>query len=92
MAKWTVRFAKDAARTLKKMDRGQANMLLGWIEKNLEGTDEPRQHGKALRGNLRESWRYRVGDYRLIANLDDGTVTILVLRVGHRRDVYERQG
>ena len=66
-----------------------AALILGWVRKNLEGTDDPRRHGKALTGNLGGRWRYRVGDYRLLARIDDGRVLILVLHVGHRREIYE---
>jgi len=86
---YTVRYEKQAQKTLKKMDKHQAMLILSWVTKNLEGTDSPRIHGKGLVGNKSGQWRYRIGDYRLLANIDDETITILVLEIGHRRDVYK---
>lgn len=87
--KYTVRYEKNAQKALKKMDRHQAQLILSWISKNLEGTDSPRIHGKSLVGNKSDQWRYRIGDYRLLTNISDETITILVLEVGHRRDIYK---
>ena len=87
--KYTVEFSKEALKDLKKPEKPTAALILGWVRKNLEGTDDPRRHGKALTGNLGGRWRYRVGDYRLLARIDDGRVLILVLHVGHRREIYE---
>lgn len=58
-------------------------MLLGWVRKNLEGCEDPRQHGKGLTANKSGQWRYRVGDYRIIAEIDDGKIIIMVLTIGH---------
>ena len=86
---WHVEFTKDALKQLKKLDRPQAALILGWIRKNLEGCEDPRVHGKGLTADRSGQWRYRVGDYRVIAHLEDGRVTILVLDIGHRREVYD---
>ena len=90
MKTYRVLFEKAATRTLSKMDRAQANLIVGWITKNLDGCENPRLHGKALQGNHRDKWRYRVGDYRLIAHISDTEITILILNIGHRRDIYKR--
>ncbi|HLR67918.1 MAG TPA: type II toxin-antitoxin system RelE/ParE family toxin [Virgibacillus sp.] len=66
------------------MDKHQAGIIMAWIKKNLVGTTDPKEHGKGLTANRTEEWRYRIGDYRLIAHIDDEKVTILVLEVGHR--------
>ena len=87
--KYSVRYEKNAQRALKKMDKHQALLIMSWISKHLEGTDSPRTHGKGLVKNKSGQWRYRIGDYRLLANIDDDTITILVLEIGHRRDVYK---
>lgn len=71
------------------MDRHQAMMILSWISKNLYGTDVPRVHGKGLVGNRSGQWRYRIGDYRLLAVIDDETITILVLEIGHHKEIYQ---
>lgn len=83
-----VQFTKAATRQLKKLDRQTAALILGWVRKNLEGCENPRQHGKGLSGNLKGCWRYRVGHYRLIADIQDGRLVILLLEVGHRSQVY----
>ncbi|EAC3456864.1 type II toxin-antitoxin system RelE/ParE family toxin [Listeria monocytogenes] len=85
-----VRFEKEAQKVLKKMDRFQAKLILSWIEKHIEGSDNPRQHGKSLVGNRVGQWRYRVGDYRLIAEIQDNEVIVLILNIGHRRDIYDK--
>lgn len=71
------------------MDKHQALLIMEWIQKNLVKCTNPRQHGKGLTANRSVEWRYRIGDYRLIANINDKTITILVLEIGHRKDVYK---
>lgn len=83
-----VEFSERARKDLKKLDRYTAAMLLGWIRKNLEGCEDPRQHGKGLTANRSGQWRYRIGDYRLLAEIQEEKVVILVLQVGHRSDIY----
>ena len=80
----TARFNKE----FKKLDKYTQRLIKAWIEKNLVGTEDPRQHGKGLTANRSGQWRYRIGDYRLICNIDDGRLVILALSVGHRREVY----
>lgn len=83
-----VELTEQARKALKKMDRQTANMLTAWIRKNLEGCTDPRQHGKGLTANRSGQWRYRVGDYRIIADIQDDKIVILILTIGHRREVY----
>lgn len=90
MSKYTVEFTKEALRQLKKLDKYTAMMIVAWVRKNLEGCENPRQHGKGLTANRSGQWRYRVGDYRLIAEIQDSRIVILILNVGHRRDVYHQ--
>ena len=85
---YQVRFAEKAYKQLKKLDRSVQKLILSWLEKNLEGVEEPRLKGKALVSNHSGEWRYRVGDYRLIADIQDEFVTILIIAVGHRKDIY----
>lgn len=75
-------------RELKKLDRYIQKMIKGWIEKNLSGCTDPRQHGKPLTANHSGEWRYRIGDYRLICEIHDEQLIILALSVGHRKNVY----
>lgn len=85
---YKVKYEKQARKTLKKMDKFQSSMIISWIEKNLIGTENPKLHGKGLVGNKSGLWRYRVGDYRIIADIQEETVTILIVSIGHRRDIY----
>ncbi|WP_062471932.1 type II toxin-antitoxin system RelE family toxin, partial [Jeotgalibaca dankookensis] len=68
----------------------QQRMIMGWITKNLVQTDNPRQQGKALKGELKEYWRYRVGNYRLLADIDDDAIKIILIQIGHRKDIYSK--
>jgi len=61
---------------------------LSWVEKNLVGCEDPRSRGKSLSAEFSRLWRYRIGEYRLIAEISDATITIFILNVGHRKDVY----
>lgn len=74
----------------KKLDRPVQKILKAWIEKNLIDCVNPRQHGKALKSNLQEFWRYRVGDYRILAAIQDDRLIILAMSVGHRKNIYEK--
>lgn len=86
--KFQVEFSKEALKELKKLDKHTAAMIIGWIRKNLDGCENPRQHGKGLTANRSGQWRYRVGDYRLLADIQDSKIVILILHVGHRSEVY----
>lgn len=86
---YKVEFEKRAQKSLKKMDRHQALIIMGWIQKNLVNCRNPWQYGKALTANRSREWRYRIGDYRLIADINDETVNILLLEIAHRKDIYK---
>lgn len=86
---YSVEYTPRAIKELKKMDKATRRLILAWIEKNLVGCADPRQHGKGLTANHSGEWRYRVGNYRILANISDCEVLILVLRVGHRSEVYD---
>lgn len=87
--KYNVRFTEKALKQLHKLDRQRFIIITNWINKNLENCTNPRLHGKALTANHSGKWRYRIGDYRLIAKIDDDEIIIFVLEVGHRRNVYD---
>ena len=87
--KYTVEYTKRAIKQLKKLDKQTSALLLGWIEKNLVDCDNPRQFGKGLTANRKGEWRYRIGDYRLVADIQDAKIIILILNIGHRRDIYK---
>jgi len=71
------------------MDKYTRKFIYAWIDKRLQGCTNPRQHGKALVGDRSGQWRYRIGNYRLICEIKDNEVIILVLEVGHRKGIYE---
>ena len=87
---YRVEFTEKALKALKKLDRYTALLITAWIRKNLEGCTNPRQHGKGLVGDKSGQWRYRVGDYRLLAEIQDDWIIILILNVGHRREIYKQ--
>ena len=87
--RYHVEFSKRALEDIKKLDKSTAALILGWIRKNLEGCENPRVHGKGLTANHSGEWHYRVGDYRLLAEIQDGKLIILMLTVGHRSEVYQ---
>lgn len=86
---YKVLFSEEAKKQLKKLDKHISTLIIIWIRKNLEGCKNPRQHGKPLVANRTGQWRYRIGDYRLICEIQDEEITILVLEVGHRKNIYE---
>ena len=86
--KYKVVVTDTARKQLKKLDKFIAGMIIGWMKKNLEGCSDPRRHGKALTANRSGEWRYRVGDYRIIAEIQDDKIIILILTIGHRREIY----
>ena len=85
-----VEFTESARKELKKLDKYTQKILLLWLNKNLEGCDNPRLHGKALTADRIGQWRYRIGDYRIIAKIEDGKLIILENTIGLRKKVYTR--
>lgn len=81
-------YNEKAKKKLKKIDVSARKKLKSWIEHNLEGCDNPRLHGKALTGKFGDLWRYRVGNYRILAKIHDNEVLIVIVDAGHRREIY----
>ncbi len=86
---WTVKFDKKAKKEFKSLDRKVQRQIDKFILKLIKSAN-PRLFGEVLKGSLKSFWRYRVGNYRLICHLEDNTVTILVLKIGHRKDIYNQ--
>lgn len=86
---YQVQFSESALKDLKKLDKQITLMLFAWITKNLVNTDNPRLHGEGLSADKAGMWRYRVGDYRILAHTEDSKLIILVINSGHRRDIYK---
>ena len=75
-------------KSFKKLDRQTQRIIKVWIEKNLINCENPRIHGKALTANRSGQWRYRVGDYRILADIQDDKLVLIFIDVGHRKDIY----
>lgn len=88
---WTIDVSERALRSLRKMDRQMARRIRDELAEIAE-LDDPRSRGKALTGNLTGVWRYRVGDYRILCDIEDGRLVIVVVDVARRREVYRRRG
>lgn len=84
MKSYHVDYSRKAARAMQKLDASTARLIYSWIDKNLVGCENPRVHGKALSANPAGLWRYRVGVFRLIADIQDDRLVILMIEVGHR--------
>lgn len=87
--KYRLLFSKRALKQLKKMDKAVSALIFAWLKKNIDGAADPRAFGKALKGDKKEMWRYRIGDYRVLANIEDENLTIIAIEIGHRRDIYK---
>ena len=87
--KYKVELTRKAEKQLGKLDKTIRQKIITWIDKNLWNTDNPRQHGKGLTGDRAGEWRYRVGNYRLLATIHDDIVTIELFRIEHRSTVYK---
>jgi mRNA interferase RelE/StbE len=86
---WTVELAESAADALDKLDATARNRIRRFLREQLQGTDNPRQWGKVLAGRYTGLWRYRLGDYRLVCQLQDARLVVLVVKVARRDKVYK---
>lgn len=86
---YDLKFSKKALKQLKKLDKSQSFLLINWIETNLVNVENPYQKGKGLTANRSGEWRYRVGNYRIICDIRDKELIILVIDIGHRSDIYK---
>lgn len=85
---WQIEFTPDAEKQLAKIDRQSAKRIVNFLRERIATSENPRSLGKSLKGVLREFWRYRVGDHRIICRIEDDRLLVLVVRVAHRREVY----
>lgn len=85
---WRVEFDRAAARDLRKLGIEAERRVLSYLDTRIAGSGDPRRLGQPLTGDLQGFWRYRVGDYRIVAAIEDGRFVVLVVTVGHRREVY----
>ena len=87
---WTVEFDSRAAKELRALDHPQRRRILRFLRERIAVDEDPRRLGRALKGQSVPLWRYRVGDHRLICSIEDDRLIVLVVRLGHRREVYRR--
>ena len=85
---WTVEYTDTAKGQLRKLDKQSARRILDFLDERVAQRDDPRSTGKALTGPLGGLWRYRVGDFRVICEIQDGELRVLVVELGNRREVY----
>ncbi len=85
---WKIEYAETARKQLQKLDKAAARRIVDFMDERVAASDEPRAMGKALKGALGDLWRYRVGDYRVLCASQDEVLTVLVLQIGNRREVY----
>jgi mRNA interferase RelE/StbE len=88
---WTVEISDIAERQIKKLDLPIQKRILDWLSERLEGCKNPHHFGEPLKGKYSGFWRYRVGDYRIICDMQDDILLVMVLTIGHRRQIYKRR-
>ena len=86
---WAYSFAEAARKEFLKLDRQAQKQILRYFDSRIAGSGDPRRFGKPLRGDLAGVWRYRVGDYRVLCKIRDTEFVVLVISVGHRKNVYD---
>lgn len=89
MKRYKLIYSKDFQKIFKKLDSSVQKLVASYIKHNLKNTDNPREHGKALVGDKKGLWRYRIGNYRLIIEIQDNKLIVLILTFGHQKDVYK---
>ena len=88
---WRIEYTRTAETQLRKLDKQIAKRILDYLDGNIALLDNPRARGKALSGILGELWRYRIGDYRILCEIQDNIMRVLVVEVGHRKHIYKGQ-
>lgn len=86
---WQIEFSDQAFKQLKKIDHQEAKRITQYLRKRIEPLDDPRQLGKPLKGTLVTFWRYHVGNYRLVCEFQNERLVVLVVRLGHRKGIYD---
>lgn len=86
---WDYKFSAKARKQLQKLGHEPSRRIVSFLKNHVAGSENPRHIGKSLKGELREYWRYRVDDYRIICRIEDSELIVFVVKVGHRRDIYE---
>ncbi len=87
---WHLEYSDKALRQLRKLDSAMRTIILSWLDKNIEGCANPRSHGKGLVPNHAGEWCYRIGDFRVLCDIQDKRLIVLVFKIEHRSKVYKR--
>ena len=85
---WTIELTSTATRQLAKLDKAAAQRIRTFLQQRIAPAENPRTLGQRLHGKLEEFWKYRVGDYRIITRIEDDRLVVLVIQIGHRREIY----
>ncbi len=85
---WRIEWDSKALKEAKKLDRNARKKIVEYLEKRVLASQDPYQFGKPLKGNKAGIWRYRVGDYRILCQIEDRVLVVLVIAIGHRKDIY----
>ena len=86
---YRVELSETYINAAKEIDKGAEMLILKWLKKNIEGSSNSRAFGKPLKGNLKNYWRYRIGNYRVIVDIQEDKLVILAINVGHRKSIYK---
>ncbi|WP_018880435.1 MULTISPECIES: type II toxin-antitoxin system RelE/ParE family toxin [unclassified Thioalkalivibrio] len=86
---WRIEYAHSTRKAVQKLDRKARQRIRQYLEERVAHLDDPRELGKPLKGRFTQLWRYRVGGYRVICELRDESLVVLVVRIGHRKEVYD---
>ena len=87
---WTIKFIPKIKKELRKLDKKDAKAILDFLEKEVLSLEDPKTLAIQLKKNLKEFWKFRVGNFRIIADLQDNELIILVVKVAHRKEVYTK--
>lgn len=87
---WNLNYSDKARKQLRKLGETQRAIVLSWMDKNIDGCEDPRVHGKGLIGDHSGEWRYRIGDYRVLCDIQDDKLVVLAFSLGHRNKIYKR--
>lgn len=87
---WKIKYLQSIQKEVRKIDKAAQNKIRSYLEEKVAKMEDPREIGKALKGNLGELWRYRIGDYRAICEIQDKEITVLVVHIGHRKNIYKK--
>jgi mRNA interferase RelE/StbE len=88
---WKIKYLKSLKKSFNNLDSQTKEKIIDFLENKIANMENPRQFGKALKGNFSELWRYRLGNYRIVCEIQDNALVILVVRLGHRKVIYKKK-